>query len=232
MAPQLPLGTSIPDRTDREFILALLAAEEAEKEWVARELHNHFGQNLAACRLVLPELLKGADPARRALVDKLDLLTTQLAKDLHRIGAALRPTALADLGLLATLEGYLADWSASTGVTTSSHLAALKLRLPAMTETLLFRIAQEALRNVERHAKARSVSIVAECDGRMMTLIFEDDGCGFDVEYTTQRQSDGRGMMRMMHRAALLGGTMAVESTPGRGTTVYVRVPFDPGTAR
>ncbi len=220
------------NRSDREFILALLAAEEAEKERVARELHNHFGQNLAACRLVLPELLKDTDAARRTLVEKLDLLTTQLSKDLHRIGAALRPTALDDLGLGATLEGYLGDWSALTGVAISSHVTALMPRLPAITETLLFRIAQEALRNVERHAKARTISVVAEFEGRMLTLIFEDDGCGFDVEPTMQRLSDVHGIVRMMQRAALIGGTTSVESTPGRGTTVYVRVPIDADAAR
>lgn len=220
------------NRSDREFILALLAAEEAAKERVARELHNRFGQNLAACRLILPELLKGADPVRRALVEKLDLLTAQLSKDLHRIGAALRPTALDDLGLGATLEGYLGDWSAVTGVAMSSHVTALLPRFSAITETLLFRIAQEALHNVERHAKARSVSVVAEIEGRMLTLIFEDDGCGFDVEDTLQRQSDARGIARMMQRAALIGGTTNVESTPGRGTTVYVRVPLDADAAR
>jgi signal transduction histidine kinase len=150
-------------------------------------------------------------------------------RNIHRLAWELRPSALDDLGLELALRRYTTEWSESTGVPIDFHSHGVDgRRLPPECETTLYRITQEALTNVARHAKARRVSVLLERRTDLASLIVEDDGKGFDAEAalaaaTTQ---GSLGLLGMQERAKLAGGTLEFESTPGAGATVFVRLPL------
>jgi signal transduction histidine kinase len=135
----------------------------------------------------------------------------------------LRPTALDDLGLRAALTNYVQDWSERVKISAELHTSGLlDDRLPSEVETTLYRIAQEALNNVAKHARARTVEIILERRADHVLLIIEDDGVGFETtEAPGSRQ--GFGLLGMQERAALVGATLQIESTGG-GTTILLRM--------
>jgi signal transduction histidine kinase len=135
----------------------------------------------------------------------------------------LRPTALDDLGLRAALTNYVQDWSERVNISAELHTSGLlDDRLPSEVETTLYRIAQEALNNVAKHARARTVEIILERRADHVLLIIEDDGVGFETtEAPGSRQ--GFGLLGMQERAALVGATLQIESTGG-GTTILLRM--------
>jgi signal transduction histidine kinase len=137
----------------------------------------------------------------------------------------LRPTALDDLGLRAALTNYVHDWSARVGVRAELHMSGLMDdRLGSEAETTLYRIAQEALNNVAKHARARRADVILERRPDHVLLIVEDDGVGFDT--TAQNETgQGFGLLGMQERATLVGATLEIESAPGNGTTILVRLP-------
>jgi signal transduction histidine kinase len=138
----------------------------------------------------------------------------------------LRPTALDDLGLRAALANYVQDWSHRVGVRADLHTTGLSAdRLTSEVETTLYRIAQEALTNVAKHAHADSVDVILERRGDHVSLIIEDDGVGFE-RGGTEAPLAGFGLLGMQERAALVGATVQVESAAGEGTTVIVRMPI------
>jgi PAS domain S-box-containing protein len=216
----------------RELLRRLATAQEDERRHLARELHDQMGQHLAALGLGLKALETGgpdSPPAQARLRQLLDL-TDLIGRELHHLALELRPTALDDLGLRTALAHYAERWSERSGVAVDFEAAGLEAgRLPAPAETALYRVVQEALTNVLKHAQARRVSVVLQrSDGRAQAVV-EDDGHGFDVEAVMAPAGDGvrLGLLGMRERLALVGGTLAVESTPGRGTTVIARVPLD-----
>ena len=136
----------------------------------------------------------------------------------------LRPTALDDLGLRAAVANYIKDWSQRVRVHAELHSSGLlDDRLPSETETTLYRITQEALTNVARHARATSVDVILERRGDQVILIVEDNGVGFDPG-RTHSERPGFGLLGMKERAALVGATLQIESQPGQGTTVLLRM--------
>jgi signal transduction histidine kinase len=213
-------------RTRQEVIRRLLAAEESERARLARELHDGIGQMLTACRLLLPQLRNQAAEPLHATIGMLEQLTSDIARDLHRVAATLRPTALDDLGLAATLESYLAEWSASTGIAATSHFSRIDGKRSIVVETTVYRIVQEILRNVAKHTQAKNVALVAEETDGLLSIIVEDDGAGFDLETELAAKPTSWGIAAMQERAALIGGDLKIESTAGQGTTVYLRVPI------
>ena len=213
----------------RALLLRLATAEEDERRRISRELHDEMGQYLTALILEL-KLLEGAIPAdgpARARLQRLQRVTGDIGKEVHRLAVELRPTALDDVGLPTTIQNYLDEWSARAGVRADFHAAGLESRPPPFAETALFRIAQEALTNVAKHAEASRVSVILESRDGHATLIVEDDGGGFDVEAILDVPGEvpHLGLLGMRERVAMAGGTLTIESRPGGPTTLFARIP-------
>jgi signal transduction histidine kinase len=217
------------ERARSEFLTRLVHAQEDERRRIAREMHDQFGEQLTALAQRI-HTLKGAtasDEAVRTHVEALETIAQQLDRDVDHLVWELRPTALDDLGLRAALNNYVRNWSHRTGVAASVHMSGLlDERLPVHTETALYRIAQEALTNVAKHAGASNVEVMLERRGDHVLLIVEDDGVGFD---STAAEETGRGfgLTSMKERAALVDATIEIESSSGSGTTVLVRIAAD-----
>lgn len=141
----------------------------------------------------------------------------------------MRPTALDDLGLQAALSSYVENWSKHFGVPVQLHTSGMdRDRLTLEIETALYRIAQEALNNIAKHAAATHVAVMLECRAGQVSLIIEDDGVGFDAHRVGVAGGKELGLVGMRERTALIGGTVDIESQPGVGATVVVRIPTLP----
>jgi signal transduction histidine kinase len=216
----------------------LSEAQETERGRISRELHDRLGQDLTALKLGL-ENLRRQGPFAAAVgenLTKLEKLAESLMRDIHRLAWELRPPVLDDLGLDLALRRFADDWSQSTGVPVDFHTGGDlgTRRLPHKFETTLYRIAQEALTNVARHAQAKRVSLLLERRPGYVSLIVEDDGRGFDAQGGMGAPaSPGRlGLLGMQERVKLAGGTLTIESAPGAGATVFARLPLDPAAER
>jgi len=227
------VGT-IMDITDRkeeelarqELRRRLVVAQEDERRRIALEMHDQFGQQLSALSLQLSALKRksGRRTNLGAQLASLEVLTRQLDTDLELIISRLRPPALDDLGLVAALTNYVKYWSGHFDIDGELHTSGLESgRSTDEIDTALYRIAQEALINVAKHARATTVAIVLDRRPDRVSLIVEDDGVGFDPETVGPRQRFG--IVGMRERTMLVGGTLDVESTPGNGTSVVARIP-------
>jgi len=216
------------DLRDKEILQKLVGAQEDERKRIARDLHDQLGQQLTALRLKLEAMRKVSEDAEIcAKIDEMQMIARQIDDDVDFLAWELRPAALDDLGLVAALENYVKEWSRHSGVTAEFYTAGLKkARLAPETETNLYRIGQEALNNVYKHAGAKAANVMLERRGSLIILIVEDDGKGFDVE-DKQNRKKGIGLVGIGERAALIGGKIQIESTPKKGTTIYVRIPVE-----
>ena len=210
----------------RQLLERVIQAQEEERQAISRELHDSTSQALTSLLMGLRTLMNSCTNEEvRRQTQALHRITAQTLEDVHRLAARLRPALLDDLGLEAALARYVREWQQHTGIPVDSLIHLGKTRLPPVVETALYRIVQEALTNVARHAKsAAQVSLVLERRKKEISLIIEDDGPGFDpetVDYTRHL-----GLLGMRERAELLGGTFTVESAQGRGTTIFVRIPL------
>ncbi len=212
----------------RELLRRLVAAQEDERRRIAREMHDQFGQQLPALMLKLSTLKKDCSeqPKLREQIELAEAITTQLDDDVDFLVWQLRPTALDDLGLLAAVTNYSQNWSKHFGVPIELQASGMKDdRLTSEIETVLYRVAQEALNNIAKHAQASSVDIVLERRADHVLLIIEDDGVGFDTVNISSAGDRGLGLAGMRERAALVGGKVVIETQPGEGTTIIVRIP-------
>jgi signal transduction histidine kinase len=223
------------EEAHREVLRRLVAAEETERGRVSRELHDRLGQDLTALKLGLQVVRKqGASaPKLRESVSKLESLADKLMRDLHRLAWELRPAALDDFGLELALRRYADEWAALSGVEMDFDSQGVTAqRLAREVETALYRIAREALTNVFLHANAKRVSLLLQRRADHVSLIVEDDGRGFDVAAMLRVPATHckLGLLGMQERATLAGGSAQIESSPGGGTTVLVRMPlrFEP----
>ncbi|MBK8464772.1 MAG: PAS domain S-box protein [Chloracidobacterium sp.] len=214
-----------------ELLGRLVSSQEFERRRIARDLHDQMGQRLTALRLKLAslhELAPGSDEFTTR-VNRLQEIAELLDSEVSFLTWELRPTTLDDLGLLDAVAAYVNEWSRHYDISADFHSAGLpKDRLDQETETHLYRISQEALNNIAKHAEAEHVTVLLERREQSLILIIEDDGKGFDpVKKRAARQSGkGLGLVGMEERAILIGGDIEIESSPGKGTTIYVRVPF------
>jgi PAS domain S-box-containing protein len=214
------------ERARSELLTRLVFAQEDERRRIGREMHDQFGEQLTALARRI-RMLKDACGDRddwRAHVESLELIAQQLDRDVDHLVWELRPTALDDLGLRAALANYVQNWSTRVGISATLHTSGLMDdRLPSEAETALYRIAQEALTNVAKHARAENVGVILERRADHVLLIVEDDGVGFDPG-TAESPGQGFGLVGMHERAGLIGATLEIESSAGRGTTVFVRM--------
>jgi signal transduction histidine kinase len=206
----------------------LVGAQENEQRRISRELHDQLGQQVTALGLKLSGLQSSAEvnPHLQGDLAALGGIVRHLDQDIDFIVWQLRPTALDDLGLVEALKDYVVNWSSHFNVSAQLNATGMdELRLSADVETVLYRVTQEALNNVAKHAGAEHVEIVLTHARDETLLTIADDGVGFDVQRQRRDDSKGLGLQGMGERAALVGGTMKVEAQPGDGTTVSVRVP-------
>ena len=219
----------------RGLVGQLVTAQEDERRRISRDLHDQLGQQLTALRLKLAALKAACDghPELCAQIEAVQELAERVDGEVDFLAWELRPAALDDLGLTAALTNYAREWSKHYNVPAEVQVTGFAtggLRLPPQTETCLYRIAQEALNNVYKHAQAARVSVILERRGPDAVLVVEDDGVGFDSSEAQGWEGErGLGLVGMRERAALLGGSVEFESEPGRGTTVFARVPISGG---
>jgi len=212
----------------RHEMLGLLAgAEEEERRRLSRELHDQTGQHLTGLMLGLDALRALQTPGSDAagLAERLSQVAANLSYEVHQLAWNLRPPALDEMGLEATLLTYVREWQEHHGIEVDFHAQNMDgERLAPEIETALYRAVQEALTNIARHAQASKVSVVLE-RSRDITLVVEDDGTGFDAEKALA-SSERLGLRGMRERAAVAGGTLVIEAEPGRGSTLIVRIPL------
>jgi signal transduction histidine kinase len=221
-AGRAAVALALSERVARDTVRRVVAAQEEERRRLALELHDETGQALTSILLGLKAIggAKSKEDAERAEAD-VRALVVQALQDVRALAVELRPSALDDFGLGPAVERLAQTFGERSGISTTveTHLAE---RLPPELETTLYRVVQEALSNVVKHAAARHVSIVLAQRGSSVAATIDDDGAGFDE---AEVRPDALGLTGMRERLALVGGTLEIESTPGRGTTVAAQVP-------
>lgn len=209
-----------------QLLERILEVQEEERRRIARELHDEAGQALTSLMVGLRLLEKEADrpEAVVARVAGLKRTTDEVLENLHRLAVDLRPASLDHLGLVPALRQYLEAYSRQHGLSVQFEVVGMDdERLPPAVEITLYRVVQEALTNVVRHARATHVDVLLERRHDRVVAIVEDNGVGF---HPGRVEEGGHlGLFGMRERAEMLGGTLSVESTPGVGTTVFVEVP-------
>lgn len=223
----------VQDELLGRLLRKVIAAQEEERKRLARELHDETSQQLTALGLQLDLIGRElrADGLAAARLRDTRQLVGRMVDDLHRVIYDLRPSMLDDLGLLPAIRWY-AERLTRRGVAVQFEFPEAPPDLTPEARIAVFRVVQEALSNVERHARAETVLVGCDVGPRELTIEVEDDGVGFDPEEMRQPRESGQGLglLGMRERLALLGGTCVVESQPGNGTRVVVRVPLGPKT--
>jgi signal transduction histidine kinase len=220
----------------RQLLERVITAQEEERKRIARELHDQTGQALSSLIMTLEVLSQPGPPAKLSeYIGDLRDLTVQILDQVHDLALELRPSVLDDLGLLVAIRHYLRGYQHRFRIPIEFQAVGLdQQRLPPDVETALYRIMQEALTNVIRHAEAHSVNVLLENRGKSVVLIVEDDGKGFDVSEVMGPRLDEKnlGLYGMQERTSLVMGTLTIESTPGKGTAIYAEVPLEAGNTR
>jgi signal transduction histidine kinase len=221
-ATRAAVAVDLSERVARDALRGVVAAQEQERERLARELHDETGQALTSILLGLKSLEDKVtdNGAREAVADLRERVVATL-QDVRRLAVELRPKALDDFGLVPALERLTEGFAEQTGMAVDFEAGGIG-RLPPEVETAVYRIVQEALTNVAKHAEANAVSIVLTRLGGGVTAVIEDDGRGFDPLRVGE---DRLGLQGMRERVALLGGNLRIESQPGVTTTLVVQLP-------
>lgn len=220
------------EQSRAQVLQKFVTAQEDERRRIARDLHDQLGQQLTALRLNLESLkkLSGNDRELNEQIEQTREIARRLDADVDFLAWRLRPAVLDDLGLAAALAQYVRHWSKHFNIPTEFNANRFgETPLSPEAETNLYRIAQEALNNVCKHAGASRVNVMLEPRVASVMLIIEDNGVGFEVkqrQFGAENDSSGLGLIGMRERAALVGGTAEIESAAGAGTTVYIKIPF------
>lgn len=220
------------ERSEREqmraqYVQGVIAAQEDERKRIARELHDSTSQSLTSMMIGLKALAdscQSKDVQRRA--EELRLIASQTLDDVHSLSLQLRPSVLDDLGLSEAIRRHVADYRKRHQLEIDLALQGLDgPRLPAEVETALYRIVQEALANIVRHAEATTASLFIERSSHKVLAVIEDNGKGFDESQIDWH--DGHlGLYGIRERTALLAGQFTIETEPGRGTSLYIELPL------
>jgi two-component system sensor histidine kinase UhpB len=213
----------------------VLAAQEDERKRIARELHDETAQALTTLliRLKILERAKSAGEIR-GQINELRELTAETLEAVRRLAVELRPATLDDLGLVAALEAYTEAYAARIPLPLEFSAQGFDDqddRLQPQLELVLYRVVQEALTNVAKHAGAQRVRVALRRGSHEVVAAVADDGLGFDVEDVMRSRERGLGLFGMQERLALVQGQLSIESSPGRGTRIEARVPAWPGLA-
>lgn len=212
---------------------SVITAQEEERQRIARELHDDTGQVLTLL-LIRLKLLESQAPndALRAQIDELRGLVSGAIDQVRQLALALRPPAIDQLGLASALRSLIATYTANTRISVKLEIGREQIPLSPERTIAVYRVAQEALTNIAKHAHARNVVMTVATTGGELVLTTRDDGAGFDLSELSHRRAQttsgpGVGLFGMEERARLAGGALRISSAPGRGTSVTLRVPLD-----
>jgi signal transduction histidine kinase len=219
------------ERLLEHLLHKIMSAQEEERRRVARELHDETAQSLTSVIVGLTVLER--DEGTPETIEKVGALRSMVANTLdevHRLSRQLRPGSLDSLGLIPAVQQQIREFSVNYGIQVDFHVSGFnEQRLPSEVETCLYRIIQESLTNIAKHAQAGYLSVLLERKPSSVKAIVEDNGKGIDMDKVMSGgDMDRLGLFGMEERASLLGGTLSIESEPGAGTTVFVEIPCPP----
>jgi PAS domain S-box-containing protein len=209
----------------------ILRAQEAERSRIAQELHDGINQLIASVKMRLRKVessLPDLKPAAREILRRCDQVLVQVLEENRRIANNLRPAELDNLGLPAACSSFCSEVQSRTNLKIECRIASPKRRLPPVLELHLFRIIQEAITNITKHARAKLVKLQIQVRGDLVILKIQDDGHGFDPAAVEEGKKirHGLGLTNMRERALAMNGDCEIKSQLGRGTTILVRVPL------
>ncbi|MAU11835.1 MAG: ATPase [Anaerolineaceae bacterium] len=226
------LGKADAERIEREqsrvqYVHGVITAQEDERKRIARELHDSTSQSLTSLIIGLKTLEDNCQHCRKQTrVVELRSIAGQTLDDVHTLSVQLRPSVLDDLGLPEAIRRHIADYRKRYPINIDLAVTGMDgIRLPTEIETALYRIVQEGLTNIIRHAEAHTASIFIECSTDKVLVVIEDDGKGFEIT-NVQHQDGHLGLYGIQERAELLAGALEIESEPGRGTSLFIEIPL------
>ncbi len=211
----------------------IIQAHEQERLRLAREIHDGPAQILANAIFELEYFERLVDKDPSAVKEQFAQLKGDIRDGLAEVRRCifdLRPPALGDMGLFAALRRYLTDFERHFGIPVETDLPESKMRLPTLQEVTVFRVVQEALQNIQKHACASKVAVKGEMDGAGLKLSIEDNGRGFDLTEVASRHSKNLGLISMRERAGLIDARLHIGTAPGRGTRITLTVPLERDT--
>jgi len=214
----------------QQVLRQTMSEQEAERKRIARELHDNLGQSVVLVQLGLDAIARSA-PIHSDIVEKttaLKRIAKEIGTSLHRIAWEVRPSVLDTLGLADAITQLVADWEPHCSLKFDLQLGIGDRRLPPDAESTLYRVVQEGITNVVRHANASRVGIIFEIRGHEAICIIEDDGIGMS-EVSSQAPDEGSrqlGLLGMRERLALIDGSMEIETSQTKGTALFVKVPL------
>jgi signal transduction histidine kinase len=226
-ADRAAVAVDLSQRVARDTLRRIVEGQETERARMARELHDQTGQALTSILLGLRAIEDADADQIHDRVAGLRELVTEALQDVRRLAVDLRPTTLDDFGVVTAIQRLCGDVAAKSAISVDFHATREGGRMPREVESCLYRVVQEALTNVIKHAGADHVSVLLAPGDRDLTLIVEDDGTGFAP---SQVSPDRLGLVGMRERVALVGGSLTVEAAPGAGTTLRVTVPLGTGS--
>ncbi|MBZ0299521.1 MAG: sensor histidine kinase [Anaerolineae bacterium] len=207
------------------YVSGVIVAQEDERKRIARELHDSTGQSLTSILVGLQNLKTSTSPEEIASrSDELRGVISRTIDEVRNLAWQLRPSALDDLGLLSALDHYISEFQTRYDIPVDFVANGLAQRLPREMETSIYRIIQEALTNIARHAQANYASVMIDKRQSTLRIVIEDDGIGFDPNRVQDRSL---GLQGIRERAALFQGTITLESRPSQGTALFVTLPYD-----
>ena len=219
------------EREEREqlrtqYVSNVISAQEDERKRIARELHDSTGQSLTSILVGLHNLKDVGDlievPER---IDAMRTIVSRTLDDVRQMSWQLRPSTLDDLGLVSAIQRYIDDYQQRFGIQVDFITRDVDGRLPVEMETVIYRIIQEALTNVVRHAQASNASVIIDCRSDTVRIIVEDNGVGFVL--VEKQNGKSLGLQGIRERAALFDGTLTIETEPGQGTTLFIELSLD-----
>jgi signal transduction histidine kinase len=224
LAARAAIAVDLSERVTRDAMRRVVGAQELERKRLARELHDETGQALTSILLGLKHLEQAveSDEGRAGVADLRELVVSTL-QNVRRLAVELRPSALDDFGLAPALERLVDTHRQHAAIPVHLEIQLGDERLPSEVETTLYRMVQEALTNITKHAQPSAISILLTRRATSVAMVVEDDGGGFDPG---DSRDGGLGLAGMRERVALVGGRLRVESAPGKGTTLAAEVPL------
>jgi signal transduction histidine kinase len=210
----------------RALSLQLVHVQESERRFLARELHDEFGQVLTGLKITLEQVLARAPGGLAEPLNQAVELVNRLVSQTRNLALQLRPPLLDDLGLLVALVWHFKQYRRQTNIAIDFRHTPVPERLPALLESAIFRVVQEALTNVARHASSTEAAVRLWLDRERIGVQVEDKGVGFDVNAAPGNPA-ASGLSGMKQRVELLGGEFTVDSGPGHGTRVTVELPLE-----
>jgi len=213
------------EHLEQRLMERVIAAQEGERRRIARELHDSTSQSFTSLLVGLRMREADGSAIYQRKLGELRQIAAQTLEEVHHLAMQLRPRVLDDLGLPAALERLVFEWQSRLHIPIDLMITPGAQRLPPAVETALYRIIQEALTNIARHASAQSASILVERRQNTVIAVIEDNGIGFDPHHNSNHQRIG--ILGMQERAKQLGGQLKIESSPGQGTSIFVEIPVD-----